>query len=821
MRILPAVAAVLLLAGAAWAHGEKGTYVDDIRFIQYLDESTALEEVRHGNLDLYYSRISPDRIEAAGSREGLQVFSSTGGSYSILVNPAESKEINPFSSREARFALNYLVDRGLIVDELMGGYGVPMVSNYGPFDPDYLHILDQLESFRFEYNPALADGMISGALEDAGASKVGGMWQSEGEPVEVRVFIRSDDPVRKSIGEILASELEDMGLAVQRDYGDLNKALVVVYGSDPAELKWSLYTEGWGGRSAFVRYDPLGLGQMYSPWFSSMPGFNNPAYWNYENVRLDELTQRIFTGNFTSAEERADLIREATAEGVSESVRVFLAAKVDQYVVNSGVEGIVNDFGAGVPSRFTPINARTGSETLEIGVKQIYQGAWNPVMGLSDSYSTQIWNTLFDPGIFKHPYTGESFAVRTDWEVETAGPGERLAVHPGTITWDPSSQEWIELPPGSTAVSRATFEMAFADWHNGQPMDMNDILYSAYFVLEWGSSPGEDDRTHDSEYTPRAASSAETLVGLRPIDGDTIEVYIDYWHFDESEIADRASVWSPMPWEVYAAMEEAVLDGRASFSRSGAVSGGISWLSLIVPQDAEMIRGYLEDMRSSGTIPAPLQGRAGEEYTASRYSSSISWVDEKGHAVISNGPFYLEGYSPESRTIRAAAFDDESYPFEEGRWGGFEEVRLPRITGAKVPDIVVMGDTLEVPVSTEDASSLYYFLSGPGGDHASGVLDVGGGSAVIRLDGPATSRLGEGASDLRMFAVSDEVLRPDIYETSFLALAAGPAELPPVRAGQAAVPAETGWLWAAAAAAAAAGAMVLLRSPVRRAFSRL
>ena len=33
---------------------EKNTFVDSIKFIQYLDENTALEEVRNGNLDMYY-----------------------------------------------------------------------------------------------------------------------------------------------------------------------------------------------------------------------------------------------------------------------------------------------------------------------------------------------------------------------------------------------------------------------------------------------------------------------------------------------------------------------------------------------------------------------------------------------------------------------------------------------------------------------------------------------------------------------------------------------------------------------------------------------
>ena len=59
---------------------EKGSFVDEVKFIQYLDENTALEEVRYGNLDIYYSRISSDRIESQDSRDGIQVFASSGGS---------------------------------------------------------------------------------------------------------------------------------------------------------------------------------------------------------------------------------------------------------------------------------------------------------------------------------------------------------------------------------------------------------------------------------------------------------------------------------------------------------------------------------------------------------------------------------------------------------------------------------------------------------------------------------------------------------------------------------------------------------------------
>ena len=85
--------------------GDKGTFVDEIKFIQYLDENTALQEVRNGNLDLYYFRVSSDRLEDYNSRENLQVFESTGSYYSILTNPTDSGKFNPFKLIIASFIL--------------------------------------------------------------------------------------------------------------------------------------------------------------------------------------------------------------------------------------------------------------------------------------------------------------------------------------------------------------------------------------------------------------------------------------------------------------------------------------------------------------------------------------------------------------------------------------------------------------------------------------------------------------------------------------------------------------------------------------------
>jgi len=505
-KMLVFILAILAISTTySQSFGEKNTFFDSVKFIQYLDENTALEEVRNGNLDAYYYTISPDRLESNQNTEGLQVFDSTGGSYSILINPAESEMFNPFSSKEIRFALNYLVDRKLIVNELMGGYGSPIISYYSPSDPEYLTVIEQLETFNFKYNPTLANKIITENLEEKGAIKKEGIWEMNGNPIEIKIFIRSDDPVRKSIGEILSAELEKIGFVVKKDFGDLNKAFVVVYGSNPSDIKWSLYTEGWG-RSAFVRYDSVGLGQMYSPWFSSMPGFNDPSYWNYKNEKIDSLTQKIYRGDFETEEQRAELIQEAVTEGINESVRIFLASKIDQYVVNEKISGIVNDFGAGVPSRFTPINAKSDHKEFVIGVKQIYQGAWNPIVGFTDSYSRHIWGIISDPATLKHPFTGETIPVRATWEVETAGPNGKLDIPQEAITWNPILQKWENVEDDSQAISKVTLDYKFSNWHNGEKMDMNDILQSLYFTIEWGTQTDAKDKTFDTEFTPRADS---------------------------------------------------------------------------------------------------------------------------------------------------------------------------------------------------------------------------------------------------------------------------------------------------------------------------
>ena len=645
-----------------------GAYVDSVTFTKQ-DPAAAVDNLIAGDIDMYYFPISKDGSQAVRDA-GHKVLQSTDAIvYSMYVNPTDdyTNGFNPFSLQEARYAINYLVDRNAIIATDLPGSGSELFSAITPEHPDYGLVQDVLASLGLRYDPAEADRLFEEALVPAGASRDSdGRWIYGGQPIEITVFVRSDDAVRKSIGDRLVADLGRAGFAAEPVYGDLSAAFRVVYGSNPADQAWHLYTEAWDGPGA-IKYDDSILAQFYAPWWGFLPGGQEDHLWQYVNKELDDLTQSLHNMGYDSQDERASLIRDATALGVRESVRIFLVVEHASYAIRDGITGVVNAQGAGITSRFTPINAQLpdGSTHLDIGVFHVAQGSWNPVGGLLDSYSLTVWNVLSDPGTVRHPHTADLVPARNVWtSVETAGPDGVLAVPPGTMTWNADARTWDELPSGKGATSKVTMDLRFSEWHHGQPMDMNDIFYAVYFAFE--HSELDDDPS--------------IPVGLRVPDAgrDTIEVYLNYSHFDEAEIAATATAWSTLPWEVYAAMELAVKNEQTHWDSDAALDHGVSWLDMLDASDAALIRSHLVALKDTGHashMPDFLPPGATTAYVNERYDAAISWIDTRGHLAVSNGPFYLDSYSEDSdgaiAELTLKGFDDPSYPFAAGHWGSF------------------------------------------------------------------------------------------------------------------------------------------------------
>ena len=153
----------------------KGSYVDSVRFIRYSDQNVALELIKQGKIAIYYFAIPLEVVAEMMNNPAVQIYDRTAGSFGILFNPApsndSSRSINPFQIREVRYAMNFLVNREFVVDEILKGYGSVLIDPFGQYSPEYLNLIETVESFGIRYNPTLAEKMIESGLTKAGAVK--------------------------------------------------------------------------------------------------------------------------------------------------------------------------------------------------------------------------------------------------------------------------------------------------------------------------------------------------------------------------------------------------------------------------------------------------------------------------------------------------------------------------------------------------------------------------------------------------------------------------------------------------------------------------
>lgn len=681
---------------------QTGGYADAVKFIRFSNENVAYQEVSNGHLDSYFFQIPLQLVESAKKNPNLEVFEKEGLSYGLLLNPYNGNQtFNPFSIKEIRFAMNFLIDRNFIVNNILKGFSNPIVEPYGPTSPEYHNVLPVVDPLKIRYDANFATKSINDSMTKTGAVvDPTGKYVLNGKPVQVKVLIRNDDLIRKSFGDFVASEIEKVGFTVIKEYGDLTKANRVVYGSNPADLEWNIYTESYIS-SSFSRYNPTTVSQMYAPWFGNMPGSQNPGFWQYSNSTIDDLTQNLVFNNFTSETERNSLLQQAESVGLQEAVRLFFARSFDPYISSSKISGLINDYSAGIANKLSLINAikhDTDNSTLNIGMKEVYQGAWNNVKGCTDFYCRIINSLVTDTPTISNPYSGDPEPSRNKWtNMFSKGPTDTVIVPSDAITWNPYNQSWNENKNQSnSALTKVTMQPLFSKWHNGELMDKYDLLYSYYFPFEWSTDTKNNDKTFDAEYSSLIFPTLSLIKGIKFYDNSTFDTYVDLWHYDKNLVPSYGTLWPSEPWEITAATERLVADNKLAYSKSEANIKNIDQLSLNLPVQSEMIKQELIEMSNEKYIPNPLKGMVSLEYALERYKSSIDWITIHHNAVIGNGPYYLETFNPTGGVVLLQAFRDNTYPFRTGIYSDFENPPELGIDSINIPKFLKIGDPYDI-----------------------------------------------------------------------------------------------------------------------------
>jgi len=622
---------------------------------------------------------------------------------------------NPFCIREIRYVLNYVFDRERLLREVYRGFATIKYIFYGPDDPTYTELFDLIAKYAFPYDFVTARNEITRIMTAAGAELIDGKWHYKGKRIDIIGIVRIEDE-RLLLGEAFASELSRLGFNVITVRTDFSVAIPKVYGTNPIDFEWFFYTEGWG-KGVLDRWDAGLLAQFGADIIGYLPGWLEPEYWNYKHeLTIDgknasDYARAAYFMEVKSKEEWVDALRKGTELAILESVRIWGFATHDRWPVRADVKGLTVDLGAGLRS---PYNCRgwyvEGRTDIKVGHLWVFTAAtaWNTYGGFTDVYSVDPARCTYDFVVWRHPFNGMPIPFRASFTVETAGPDGKLKVPDDAIWFDAAKGKWVyarELGRVE-ATSKVVFDLSKflgAKWHNGQTITWADLLGSLALYLDAIYNPEKSriERAYASQWRP----FYDTVVAIRPV-GNSLEVYVDFWHFEPAYIADWATLatTTTLPFELVAAQDfVAFVTKERALTLTRTRAEGIPWLSLALDRDATPIASYFkegkisfEDYKKYITMPDGKTLMTVDEWRA-RIPALLAWFERTKNLWISNGPYMLTYYSSVEQKLVLEAFRDPTYPFgpKDWVWG---EAR-PTIIREAIAPLVPVGGSARVIVT--------------------------------------------------------------------------------------------------------------------------
>ncbi|HEU4346104.1 MAG TPA: ABC transporter substrate-binding protein, partial [Candidatus Binatia bacterium] len=301
-----------------------GAWVDEVVFREEGDPAKAVDMIEAGEIHTHaYGINDPELYRKIQSSRVMQHEISYGSTYELTFNPVgptfpKTGELNPFSVPAIREAMNWLVDRNHLVEEIYRGLAVPRFLPLNTSFPDYARLADvarQIE-LQYSYNPDKAKEIITNEMKRLGATFTNGRWTYRGKPVRLFFLIRSDDHRRREIGDYVATLLENLGFVVERQYKTATEASPIWVLSDPGDGRWHMYTGGWV--SLAIDRDQA---DMFNAYYTPR-GRPDPLWQAYKpSPRLDKVAEILDRRHYNTWKERKDLMTEALRLSMKDSVR--------------------------------------------------------------------------------------------------------------------------------------------------------------------------------------------------------------------------------------------------------------------------------------------------------------------------------------------------------------------------------------------------------------------------------------------------------------------------------------------------------------------
>ncbi|MCC6004934.1 MAG: ABC transporter substrate-binding protein [Thermofilum sp.] len=675
IKSLLAAAAILLLAVSLLGAQPQvqispSGWLDHVVFVPEKDRAKAVTMLKTGDLDIYFIDIGdPELFKTIKESPELAYDFSFGLYYELTFNPVgpefQDGRLNPFSVPRIREAMNYIVDRKHIVDEIMGGLATPKWLPVSRGFPEYERYKDVIQSIENEYQYNFEKGkqIITEEMQKLGAELKDGKWYYKGQPVVIKFLIRTEDR-RKLIGDYVADQLEKLGFTVERMYKTAREASPIWLRGNPALGQWHIYTGGWI-TTAVSRDDSGNFGYFYTPL-----GRPEPLWQAYKpSDEFYEVAKKLWNTEFKTVEERHELMRKAFQLAIKDSVRVWLVDQNAVWVRRKNVIAVA-DYSGGYPVDIWPYTLRFADKTggtMRVGSSEVIVEPWNPVAPTNWIYDVALMRGTENHAYVTDPHTGlpipikmKSVILETLKTTPTAQNPEskdwltvkfvdRVEVPSDAwYAWDVKGRRFVTAGEAGVKVAQNKVTVDFGDvigseyYHDNSTMSLADwiIWFPLFFERADNSSPLYDEAWVPSFEAWRSQFIAWKIVSEHPL---KIEYYFNATYLDAELIAIWPISWPAYPWHVYAIGILAESDGKLAFSSDKADKRKVEWMNYIAGPSLDVLRDELDKAIAGKYIPfkEALGKYVTESEAVERYNNLKSWYNKYGHFWVSNGPYFL------------------------------------------------------------------------------------------------------------------------------------------------------------------------------------
>ena len=130
-------------------------YLDKVTFKFIGDASAQITALKAGDIDVLGWISAPESAAELSKDKRFKVYAGTTTGEVIMSTNNKAK---PFDNKLVRQAMAYAIDRQMVVDLVMFGYGTPIGSHWSPSTPYYKDLTG-----KFPYNPAKAKELLTKA----------------------------------------------------------------------------------------------------------------------------------------------------------------------------------------------------------------------------------------------------------------------------------------------------------------------------------------------------------------------------------------------------------------------------------------------------------------------------------------------------------------------------------------------------------------------------------------------------------------------------------------------------------------------------------